>query len=100
MAFNERMVLIVALVIMFAIQLIIAGSQVVSCKRTPQSADGKDPCFTLDENLFKASDSASKVFLALLVPAAAAGAAARNSRSKGRKDGGDGESGGIGSGKG
>jgi hypothetical protein len=80
--FDERVILVLAVVGLFAAQLSIVGYQVLTCN-APAKGNG-EYCLKRNEDLAKASDSAANVFLALLVPAAYV---ASKSRSKeGGKD--------------
>lgn len=69
---NERVTLIRALICLFAFQLAIAGYQTLTCDKT--KSGGLEMCTKSNENLIETSRSVANVFLALLVPAAAASA--------------------------
>lgn len=67
---NERVTLIRALICLFAFQLGVAGYQTLTCDKT--KSGGIEMCTKSNENLVETSRSVANVFLALLVPAAAA----------------------------
>lgn len=84
--FNERAFLIRALVTVFAIQLTVAGYQIISCRGALSSKNAEPNfvafCSKSNDNFSEMSKSAANVFLALLVPAAAMGVVASRSKAK------------------
>lgn len=84
--FNERAFLIKALVAIFAVQLAVAGYQIISCRAALTSKEAEPNfvafCTKSNDNFSEMSKSAANVFLALLVPAAAMGVVASRSKAK------------------
>lgn len=75
--FNERAVLVVAVIGLFGFQLGLTGYQVLTCD---EKGPGREYCQKRNEYLSKVSDSAANVFLALLVPASIASGSLRNKK--------------------
>jgi hypothetical protein len=83
--FNERAFLVRALVAIFAAQIAMVGYENLSCRnnlRQSPSDSYSAFCLKISDNFSETGKSAANVFLALLVPAAALGMAAKGSSGK------------------
>ena len=83
--FNERAFLVRALVGIFVAQIAMIGYENISCRNSLRQTPN-DPysafCLKISDNFIETGKSAANVFLALLVPAAALGMAAKGSSGK------------------
>jgi hypothetical protein len=83
--FNERAFLFRALVAIFVAQIAMIGYENISCRNNLRESPN-DPysafCGEISDSFSETAKSAANVFLALLVPAAALGMAAKGSSGK------------------
>jgi len=80
--FNERAFLVKALVAIFVAQIAMIGYENISCRNNLRESPNDSysaSCLKISDSFSETSKSAANVFLALLVPAAALGMAAKGS---------------------
>jgi hypothetical protein len=83
--FNERAFLVKALVAIFVAQIAMIGYENISCRNNLRKSPNDSYsafCLGISDSFSETAKSAANVFLALLVPAAALGMAARGSSGK------------------
>jgi hypothetical protein len=83
--FNERAFLVKALVAIFVAQIAMIGYENISCRNNLRESPNDSSeafCLKISDSFSETAKSAANVFLALLVPAAALGMAARGSSGK------------------
>jgi hypothetical protein len=88
--FNERAFLVKALVAIFVAQIAMIGYENISCRNNLRKSPNDSYsafCLKTSDNFSETAKSAANVFLALLVPAAALGMAAKGSSGKSNNKG-------------